>query len=43
MNSKNDPTTFLPLESKIGGPVRYVKDREIFVKPQINLSIFIRR
>ena len=28
MKGKNDPTTFLPLKSKIGGPVRYAKDRE---------------
>ena len=28
MNSKNDPTTFLPLNTKIGGPVKYVKDKE---------------
>ena len=25
---KNDPTTFLSLKSNLGGPVRYVKDRE---------------
>ena len=25
MKGKNDPTSFLPLKSKIGGPVRYVK------------------
>ena len=28
MKGKNDPTAFLPLKSKIGGPVRYVKGRE---------------
>ena len=28
MKGKNDPTTFLPLKSKIGGLVIYVKDRE---------------
>ena len=28
MKGKNDPTTFLPLKSKTGGLVRYVKDRE---------------
>ena len=28
MKGKNDPTTFLPLKSKIGGLVRYVKDKE---------------
>ena len=27
MKGKNDTTTFFPLKSKIGGPVRYVKDR----------------
>ena len=28
MKGKNDPTTFLPFKSRIGGLVRYVKDRE---------------
>ena len=28
MKGKNDPTTFLPLESNLDGPVQYVKDRE---------------
>ena len=28
MKDKNDPTTFLPLKSKIGGPVRHTKERE---------------
>ena len=28
MKGKNDPTTFLPLESSLGGPVWPVKDRE---------------
>ena len=28
MKGKNDPTTYLPLKSNLGGPVRYVKDRE---------------
>ena len=28
MKGKNDPTTFLPLKLKIGGLVRYVRDRE---------------
>ena len=28
MKGKNDPTTFLPQKSKIGGPVRYAKDKE---------------
>ena len=28
MKGKNDPTTFLALKSKIGGPVKYVKDKE---------------
>ena len=28
MKAKNNPTTFLPIKSKIGGPVRYAKDRE---------------
>ena len=31
MTGKNDPTTFLLLNSKIGGLVRYVKDRKICV------------
>ena len=25
---KNGPTTFLPPNTKIGGPVKYVKDKE---------------
>ena len=28
MKDMNNPTAFSPLKSKIGGPVRYVKDRE---------------
>ena len=28
MKGKIDPTTSLPLRSKIGGPVRYVRERE---------------
>ena len=28
MKGENDPNTFLPLKPKIGGLVRYVKDRE---------------
>ena len=28
MKGKNDPITFLPLKSKIGGPVQYFKDRK---------------
>ena len=28
MNGKNDPTKFLPLNTKIGGPVKCVKDKE---------------
>ena len=28
MTGKNDPTTFLLLKSKIGGLVRYARDRE---------------
>ena len=28
MKGMNDPITFLPVKSKIGGPVRYVNDRE---------------
>ena len=28
MKSKNDPTAFLPLKSQIGGPARYVRDKE---------------
>ena len=28
MTGKNDPLTFLPLKSKIGVAVRYVKDKE---------------
>ena len=28
MKSKNDPTTFLPLNTKLGGPVECVKDKE---------------
>ena len=28
MKGKKDPTAFLPLKSKMGGLVRYVKDRE---------------
>ena len=28
MNGKNDPTTFLPLNAKIGGPVKSIKDKE---------------
>ena len=28
MKGKNDPTTFLPLKSKIGRLIRYVKDKE---------------
>ena len=28
MKGKNDPTTFLPLNSKLDGPVAYLKDRE---------------
>ena len=28
MKGKNDPPSFLPLKSKIGGPVRYAKDWE---------------
>ena len=27
MKGKNDPTTFLPPKSNLGGSVRYVKDR----------------
>ena len=27
MKSKNDPTTFLPVNAKIGGPVKHVKDK----------------
>ena len=26
MKDKNDPTTFMPLKSKMGGLLRYVKD-----------------
>ena len=28
MKGRNDPTAFLPLKPKIGGPARYAKDRE---------------
>ena len=28
MKDKNDPTTFLPLNIKIGWPVKCVKDKE---------------
>ena len=28
MKGKNDPSRSLPLKSKLGGPVWYVKDRE---------------
>ena len=28
MKGKDDSTTFLSLKSNLGGPVRYVKDRE---------------
>ena len=28
MKGKNDPTTFLPLNTKIGGPAKCVKDKE---------------
>ena len=28
MKGKNDPNSFLPLKSKIGGPVRNAKDRK---------------
>ena len=28
MKGKKDSTTFLPLESRLGGPVRYAKDKE---------------
>ena len=28
MKGKIDPTTFLSLKTKIGGPVKYVKDEE---------------
>ena len=28
MKGKNDPATFLPLNTKIGEPVKCVKDRE---------------
>ena len=31
LKGKNDPTTFLPLNRKIGGPVKCVKDRKVFV------------
>ena len=28
MKGKNDPTTYLPLNTKIGGPVKWVKIKE---------------
>ena len=31
MKGKNDPTTLLPLNTKTGGPVKCVKDKEILV------------